>query len=136
MPTSRPITRRPFGPSARRVAALLAVLALLAAACGDDGDAAPEDDPTTTTTTEAPPDDTTTTEPAAPTTTLDESGFAGSIDLELDQADDCELTGHECLLPFPSDALTVADDSTATGRRIALPVGAMPMRRAFWRSCI
>ena len=130
MPTSRPITRRPFGPSARRAAALLAVLALLAAACGEDGDAAPEDDPTTTTTTEAPPDDTTTTEPAAPTTTLDESGFAGSIDLELDQADDCELTGHECLLPFPSDALTVADDSTATGRRIALPVGAMPVNAA------
>ena len=32
----------------------------------------------------------------------------------------------ECLLPFPNDRFTVADRSTATGRRVNLPLLAMP----------
>src|SRR5690606_32326666 len=31
-----------------------------------------------------------------------------------------------CLLPFPSDRWTVADPTTPTGRRVALPLEAMP----------
>ncbi|MDG2028306.1 MAG: hypothetical protein P8J50_14455 [Acidimicrobiales bacterium] len=96
----------------RRVGALLAVSALVAAGCGDS---TPEPSPSveagTTTTT---------------TTTTPEAEFAGSIELTLEQSPDCELIGHECLLPFPSDALTVDDASAVTGRRVALPLGAMP----------
>lgn len=103
---------------------MLAALALGAAACGDDS--SPAEPAESTTTTQAPADDSTTTVAPASTTTLDESGFTGSIELALDQADHCELIGNECLLPFPSDALTVADDTTETGRRVALPIEAMP----------
>ncbi|NUR87768.1 MAG: hypothetical protein HOY71_27100 [Nonomuraea sp.] len=35
-----------------------------------------------------------------------------------------------CLLPFPNDYFTVADRSTDTGRRLALPAGAMPVSAA------
>ncbi|MFG1946686.1 hypothetical protein [Nonomuraea sp. NPDC048826] len=35
-----------------------------------------------------------------------------------------------CLLPFPSDHYTVADRGTATGRRVAFPVEAMPRSAA------
>ncbi len=36
----------------------------------------------------------------------------------------CEvLSTRSCLLPFPSDAYTVADNSTGTGRRVNLPQG-------------
>lgn len=36
----------------------------------------------------------------------------------------CEiLTTRTCLLPFPSDAYTVEDAATGTGRRVAIPVG-------------
>ncbi|CAN5657748.1 hypothetical protein BH10ACT3_BH10ACT3_21150 [soil metagenome] len=39
----------------------------------------------------------------------------------------CEiLTGRSCLLPFPSDAYTVPDNSTGTGRRVDLPEGLLP----------
>jgi broad specificity polyphosphatase/5'/3'-nucleotidase SurE len=58
---------------------------------------------------------------------LDEPvAFAGTIDLGIDNADRCEVVGNECLLPFPSNALTVADPTAATGRRVALPVAALP----------
>lgn len=36
----------------------------------------------------------------------------------------CEvLSGRDCLLPFPSDAYTVADNSSSTGRRVNIPSG-------------
>ena len=41
-------------------------------------------------------------------------------------ADCAGLGSRECLLPYPNVALTVADDSTATGRRLALPADGMP----------
>ena len=37
------------------------------------------------------------------------------------------LDERHCLLPFPSNHFTVADDSTATGRRVAFPADAMPV---------
>lgn len=51
---------------------------------------------------------------------------AGLVQLGLTDADECEVNGNECLLPFPSDAFTVADASTTTGLRVALPLSAMP----------
>jgi hypothetical protein len=36
------------------------------------------------------------------------------------------LDTTRCLLPFPSDAYTVADTTSATGRRVALPKDSMP----------
>ena len=60
----------------------------------------------------------------------DGTGFAGSLDLVLDQELGCELVGAECLLPFPSDAVTVGDPSAATGRRVALPATLMPANSA------
>ena len=39
----------------------------------------------------------------------------------------CEvLDTRSCLLPFPSDAYTVADTATGTGRRVQLPQGLLP----------
>ena len=41
---------------------------------------------------------------------------------------DCSgQTSRQCLLPYPNIALTVADDTTPTGRRLALPEAAMPL---------
>ncbi|MBM4268677.1 MAG: hypothetical protein FJ144_19040 [Deltaproteobacteria bacterium] len=51
------------------------------------------------------------------------------IDVETPNADRCEIldpSGSECLLPFPSDALTVADDATDTGRRVHFARESMP----------
>jgi hypothetical protein len=40
---------------------------------------------------------------------------------------DCDgLDSRSCLLPWPNVAFTVADESTPTGRRLALPADAMP----------
>lgn len=44
-----------------------------------------------------------------------------------DIPDHCNpLGGQGCLLPWPSSAYEVADSSTATGRRVNLPIEAMP----------
>jgi hypothetical protein len=43
-------------------------------------------------------------------------------------AADCQpFSGRPCLLPFPDDLFTRADRSTPTGRRVNLPVAAMPV---------
>lgn len=107
--------------SAGSLLVTLLALVLLAAACGgDDGgdDATPTTTAATTTSADADPD--------LPADEGDDEGFAGSIELTLDQDPTCELVGHECLLPFPSDALTTDDASTATGRRVALPQDQLP----------
>ncbi len=47
------------------------------------------------------------------------------LQADLDRSEPgCEvLDSTSCLLPFPSDAYTVKDDSTGTGRRVNLPPG-------------
>jgi hypothetical protein len=51
----------------------------------------------------------------------------GAGDLALEQAGMCDDLDHAaCLLPFPSDRWTVADATTATGRRISLSPLQMP----------
>lgn len=54
--------------------------------------------------------------------------FEGEIDLELatDPAICDPLGGDRCLLPFPNDHFTVADRSTATGRRVQIDPAATP----------
>jgi hypothetical protein len=50
-----------------------------------------------------------------------------TADLALEQAGVCDPTDHaHCLLPFPNDRFTVADPTTATGRRLNLSPLAMP----------
>jgi hypothetical protein len=57
----------------------------------------------------------------------DPSKPAGTIALSVADADRCDpLDPRSCLLPFPSDAFTVADSSTATGRRVAFDPASMP----------
>ncbi len=50
--------------------------------------------------------------------------------IDLSRAGDCDFIGQQqgslCLLPFPDDYYTAADQSTATGRRIDLHAGGMP----------
>ena len=50
--------------------------------------------------------------------------------IDLSRASECDFIGQQsgsmCLLPFPDDFYTVADSSTATGRRINLQTAAMP----------
>jgi hypothetical protein len=49
------------------------------------------------------------------------------IDVDTPNADRCEiLDPPECLLPFPSDALTREDPTTDTGRRVAFARESMP----------
>jgi hypothetical protein len=50
-----------------------------------------------------------------------------AADTALEAAGLCDATDHAaCLLPFPNDFFTVADASTATGRRVSFDVLAMP----------
>lgn len=133
----------------RRLATFLAAATFIAAcSSGSEGDAGESDatdpppsatdepvvtDPLTTEqpTTEPPTTESPTTEPSAtepPTTDapVPEPEFAGTIDIDIDDADRCEVVGQECLLPFPSDALTTDDADTATGRRVALAAASTP----------
>ena len=101
------------------VVSIASIAALAVAACGAD-DAAPDaEDPDE----EVP---VVTAGSTSTTTRVPDAGLVGTIALEPGQPSGCELIGHECLLPFPSDALTVDDPTTVTGRRVALPADAMP----------
>lgn len=126
--------------------ALLVTAALIAAACSSGSDAGessvsnpPADvestvtDPPTTDVpstdpppTDPPATDPPVTDPSATDPPADEPEFAGSIDIDLDDADRCEVVGQECLLPFPSDALTTDDADTTTGRRVAFAAASTP----------
>ncbi len=110
-----------------RVIALVIAASLLVAACsGDDGG----ESQTTPPDSSDPGGESVDTPDGADDSTNDDiasdEGFAGSIELVLEQESGCEQTGHECMLPFPSDALTIADADSATGRRVALPLDHMP----------
>ncbi len=54
--------------------------------------------------------------------------------VDLSRAGDCDFIGQQegslCMLPFPDDFYTVADPSTATGRRIDFEAAAMPANGA------
>jgi hypothetical protein len=89
------------------VALALALPALVLASCTDD-------ESSSATTTTAPPPD---------LVPLD-GARAAELAATVDAAPDCDpLDTTACLLPFPSDRFTVADRSSETGRRVALPEG-------------
>lgn len=53
--------------------------------------------------------------------------FDGTIELAIDDAGRCEhFDAGDCMLPFPSDHFTVADDQSPTGRRLAIDIESMP----------
>lgn len=133
----------------RRLATFLAAATFIAACSsgsdGETGDTAPTDPPPVATdepvptvppsdppatdppSTDPPATDPPITEPPATDAPVDEPEFAGSIDIDLDDADRCEVVGQECLLPFPSDALTTDDAESVTGRRVALAAASTPL---------
>jgi hypothetical protein len=88
----------------RRWWAAALVGALVTAGCSDDGENASTDT----------------------TVAEEESAFAGSIDLAVSNADRCDPIAPGCLFPFPNDAFTVPDDTTATGRRVAFARESLP----------
>ena len=56
--------------------------------------------------------------------------FNGTIDLTLDQDPACELTGHECGLPFPSNVFTTPGHATSgVVDQVAIPEVAVPSNR-------
>jgi hypothetical protein len=98
MPTPKRPTRPP-----PRILAIVAVVGLLVAGCSGDDDESGQ----------------------GATTTGSEP--TGSIEVRADDADGCDpLDPGRCLLPFPNDFYTVADDDLDTGRRVELPEEAMP----------
>ncbi len=58
------------------------------------------------------------------------AALPGAVELGaaiVESADRCDpLDERHCLLPFPSDTFTVADDTTDTGRRVELALESMP----------
>ena len=102
----------------RRCAApLFAVVVLTIAACSDGGSSESTAAPSVETVATAAP----TTLDAGPTTTAPEDAI-------LDVALRCDpLDERACLLPWPNDAFTVPDASTATGRRLDIHPESTPL---------
>lgn len=106
----------------RKLGGTLVVVALALAACSGDDSATTTTAPATTTVATEPPDTSppTTSPPStdtAPTTTEQPAPEGPACD---------DRDPRACLLPWPNDLYTVADDSTATGRRLALPADGTP----------
>ena len=88
-----------------RTCLVLALAAALVASCTATDDAGGEGD--------AVPDD--------------EIELVGTLDVVVEDADRCDpIAAGGCLLPFPNDHFTVADDTTPTGRRVAFDQESMP----------
>jgi hypothetical protein len=111
---------------------LVGIVALVAlSACSTDTESTPTTAPpdTTAAATTDPPDttapDTTAPDTTAPDTTAPDT--TAPADERVPTTADCAgLDSRACLLPWPNVAFTVADGSTPTGRRLALPSDAMP----------
>jgi hypothetical protein len=105
--------------------------ALVVAACsGDDGSSTTTAGPSITaadTSTSSTAADTTTTTTDAPPRPLDDAELA-AIQEAIDKAPaGCDpLVTRQCLLPFPSNAYTVEDATSATGIRVAIPADGTP----------
>ncbi|MGA9277166.1 hypothetical protein [Ilumatobacter sp.] len=86
----------------------------------------PETDPPNSEPSDTQPDQPADTSPPDTEPTDDSDGFAGTIELDVENPERCEVVGESCLLPFPSDALTVTDDTSETGVRVSLSPDSMP----------
>ncbi|MFM8848003.1 MAG: hypothetical protein ACKOHN_08135 [Actinomycetota bacterium] len=96
---------------------LVAVVVVATAACSGGDDAGPESSAPET---QPPATEPATLEPAP-------SDLVAAIEATIDAAPSCDPIAPDlCLLPFPSDFYTVADD-TPTGRRVAFPADGMPV---------
>ncbi len=125
-------------PRALRCLVAAASMLTVAACSGDDSSPATSSAPatlaatTTAATTAAAPTTTvaptTTTTSTAPVSTAADAATVAEIAAALGQeADRCDpLAPRRCYLPYPSDAYTVADPSSATGVRVAFSTGALP----------
>ncbi|MEN9646202.1 MAG: hypothetical protein RL238_2871 [Actinomycetota bacterium] len=107
----------------RTITAVLCA-AILVAACSDsgsdsEGTAAPG---TTTAATDAAT--TTTTPPPAEADAATVAAVQAAVDAGPAGCDPLDTT--RCMLPFPSNAYTVADSATDTGLRVAFPADGMP----------
>ena len=124
LPTSTP--PRPSHPTRRRAVALAVVAALVLGVTAASARTAPS--PTVpqraavarAAGTEPNPDDAALSVTIGPDRSVQVSGS-----LSLNGSCD-ELDPRSCLLPFPNDRFTVADDTTATGRRVELDLISMP----------
>ena len=77
--------------------------------------------------TDSSPDPAASTEPSTTAPRADDSIVAAvEAQLAASPAACDPLDDRQCLLPFPSDALTVADDTSPTKRRVAFPAGELP----------
>src|SRR3954470_22907915 len=55
------------------------------------------------------------------------AGCGGDDGVTIPVADACNPLGFDhCMAPWPSSAFEIADASTRTGRRLAIPMGALP----------
>jgi hypothetical protein len=107
----------------RLLAAGCVVLGLFAAACSDDGGSESTSEAPGTTTAVL---DTTTTQSVDTSTTV-----APNTTAEVQQPLECTASSaRACLLPWPNDAFTVADPTTATGRRLSIPADGTPRNAA------
>ena len=98
-------------PMRRPVLSLLLPLVLLAGACSGDESSEPGDPAGTT-----------------PTTTDSGPSTTGPEDAILQTSLQCDpLDERACLLPWPNNAFTVPDPSTATGRRIDIHPDSTPL---------
>ena len=107
------------GAMRRSAVSLLALIALAVAACSGPGDSEPTLDTTATTTTETPA--TTTTLTTGPSPTAPQNAIL-EVALRCDPLDE-----RACLLPWPNDAFTVPDATTATGRRLDIHPDSTPL---------
>ena len=96
-------------------ATLLLLAALAATSCSSTNPSPAPDASTVASTTSAPPS------ADAATIAAVEAQLAASPPPGCDPLD-----ARQCLLPFPSDALTVVDDTSPTQRRVAFPAGELP----------
>lgn len=95
-----------------RVGMATLLAAAMFAACSDDGgDGGPSTAPITTTTLKP----------------LSDPVAADELGIDLTDSDRCDpIAPQRCLLPFPNDYFTVADDLSPTGRRVALVDQSLP----------
>ncbi len=103
-------------------AALCAAMLMAACSNSDEGSEGTQAPGTTTAATDAPT--TTTTPPPAEADAATIAAVQAAVDTGPAGCDPLDTT--RCMLPFPSNAYTVADPATATGLRVAFPAAAMP----------